>query len=99
MREEQYRLHAYVCGAACIQRFDMPGTVSFTWIYQRRPKDCRYAVAGAWSSDKRREDVIVWDLFTVWKQPDGSLVTPVPFGKHSDVDAAIMATAMLYEDK
>jgi hypothetical protein len=97
--EQQYRPHAYVCGKACVKRIgDDVGTVAFSWIYQRRPIDCRYAVAGTWSGVAHSEAVHVFDLYNVMKNFDGSLIVPAPIATHSDVDAAIMETAMLYEE-
>ena len=75
------------------------GTVSFTWLFQHRPPECRYSVAGQWSAGDNAERIVVFDMYHINKRLDGSLVTPRPVGVHWDVDAAIMATAMLYGDE
>lgn len=93
--EEQYQLHAYVCAPGCVHWTEWMGTVSFRWIYMSRPNDCRYAVASKWN-----EQVLVWDLYSVEKfTATDELITPDPMRVHESVDAAIMATALLYDEK
>jgi hypothetical protein len=97
--EPQYRLHAFVCGTSCVKHYDMMGTVPFSWVWQHRPDNCRYAVAGHYDSQVREDRVIVWDLHTVvTKPPLFEPIEPDPVATHTTVDAAIMATAMLYND-
>jgi hypothetical protein len=62
-----------------------------------RPDDCRYAVAGSWDIAKHRENVLVWDLYNVNIGRGGKLLTPAPVRVLSDVDAAIMANTILYD--
>lgn len=98
---QQYRLHAYVCGPGCVQWSHSIGTVSFEWIYLNRPMDCRYAVAGSWSVPKHGEEIIVWDLFdTHISKAKGrlTLVPPKPRFEVDDLDAAVMATSLLYNE-
>jgi hypothetical protein len=71
--EEQYRLHAYVCAPSCVKWSDTMGTVSFPWVYNNRPDDCRYAIAGTWD-----EKILVWDLYNVATTRSGKLLTPKP---------------------
>jgi hypothetical protein len=94
--QAEFRLHAYVCSVTCVKRSgDPPPTVNFAQIYLQRPIDCRYAVAGIWNCG--RERYYVFDLFEVKKNSDnGELLTPMPRLVHDDLDAAIMATVLLY---
>lgn len=94
--EAQYRVHAYICGRTCVQHVEQMGTVPFSWVWQHRPGDCRYAVASEW---RPNEVVIVWDLYQVQMlMPDLKPIAPEPITEYGDVDAAIMATAMTYGD-
>jgi hypothetical protein len=98
-RAEQFRLHAYVCGNACLQTPDVDGTVSFTMIYMKRPDNCRYAIVSRYSVDKHDDEVMVWDLFDAMENiRTGNILPPDPVRTADSVDAAIMATFMLYED-
>lgn len=99
LTSSQYRLHAYVCGEGCVKWSDQISTVSYDWIYMNRPAECRYAVAGQWSVPKHGEEVVVWDLFdTQQRMVRGhlTLIPPKPMFEVDDLDAAIMATNMLY---
>lgn len=98
-REKQYRLHAYVCGPDCVIRPEIAGTVSFDYVLLNRPNECRYAVAGSWDTRKHSESVLVWDLYNVNMNRLGRFVTPKPVRTYADVDAAVMATGMLYDDE
>ena len=95
-----YKLFAWVCGADCVRRMEQPSArAPFHHIYQNRPKDCRYAVCGEYDMATGADRYFVWDLFNVMKDPsDGSVITPKPRLTHSDLDAIIMATVMLYND-
>ncbi|WP_309646038.1 hypothetical protein [Phenylobacterium sp.] len=96
----RYQLHAYVCGVDCVRRYDNLGTVTFTKIYQQRPKNCRYAVAGSWDIAINAERYLVWDLFTTMRKgAHGELITPKPKLQHHDLDAAVMATVLLYGEE
>ena len=98
---EQYRLHAYVCRPGCVQWQDTVGTVTFEWIYLNRPEECRYAVAASWSIPKHGEEIVVWDLFdTMVTKARGhlTLVPPKPKFNVDDLDAAVMATSLLYSE-
>jgi hypothetical protein len=97
-REKQYKLHAYVCGPDCVVRPNIKGTVSFNYVLLNRPNECRYAVAGTWDTRKHGERVVVWDLYNVDMNRLGNFVTPKPVWVHDDVDAAVMATGMLYDE-
>lgn len=94
-----YRLHAFIQHGNVI-RYEPMGGVSFTHIYQSRPNDARYAVAGHYSVALHDRTYLVWDLYGVLKDPvDHKLLEPKPVLKHDDLDAAIMAAVLLYERK
>jgi hypothetical protein len=98
-RQEQFKLHAYVCGNACLQTVDNEGTVSFMMVFMRRPADCRYAICTRYNVQTHLDEVVVWDLYEVMQQVStGKLITPEPIRVCDNIDAAIMATFMLYED-
>lgn len=98
-RNEQYKLHAYVCGNACLQQVDNEGTISFTMAFMKRPADCRYAIVTRYNIDIHAEEVIVWDLYEAMENlKTGKLEPPDPVRVCDSLDAAIMATFMLYED-
>lgn len=98
-RSEQYRLHAYVCGNACLQTVDNEGTVSFAMVFLKRPAECRYAIVTRYSVDKHAEEVIVWDLYEAQENiRTGALVPPEPTMICDSIDAAVMATFMTYEE-
>lgn len=82
-----YLLHGYVCGGSCFQPSPFEGWASFTQIFQRRPDQCRYAIAQAvplkqvdaeadgWKrvvTTGPEGDWLCWDLF------DDSLVLGAP---------------------
>lgn len=93
-----YRLYAYVCSVTCVKRTDRdpPPTATFTQIYQQRPADCRYAVASIWDY-ATGDRFYVFDLFSVKKNvTTNELIVPIPRLVHDDLDAAIMATVLLY---
>jgi len=94
----QYQLYAYVCGNGCAQKPDVDGTVTFMAVFLKRPRECRYAVVGAWDVDQHRERILVWDLDdTRMRRHGGTRVYPPPtLHEYDDVDQAIMATMMLY---
>lgn len=96
--EGPYKLHAYVLNGHVI-RMSPFGRVTFTRIYQNRPKEARYAVAGHYSVELHADRFIAWDLFNVLKDPNSGLAAePKPRLTHTDLDAAIMATVLLYND-
>lgn len=95
----QYKLHAYVCGNACLRRIDNMGTVTFTKIFTERPDGCRYAVVSHWNVVDHADEVLVWDLYeTREKLRTGRLIEPEPVYRGDCVDAAVMATFMTYKD-
>jgi len=93
-----FRLCAYVCSQTCVKRAasDPPPTASFAQIYQSRPRDCRYAVVAMWDVARYADRFYVFDLFNVKKTPKNELVVPRPRLVHDHLDAAIMATVLLY---
>jgi hypothetical protein len=92
-------LHAYVCGNACVQPVDNMGTVTFTWLFLHRPADCRYAIVSQWDVKAHADKVLVFDLYETQENiKSGRLVTPAPVRVCDSIDAAIMATTLLYED-
>jgi hypothetical protein len=94
----QYKLLAYVCGRSCVVYPDNIGTVDYTRIFVQRPSGCRYAVVEIWSIAKHAGEVLVFDLYDTLDPGGSKLTAPDPVGTYDDVDTAIMATAMLYED-
>lgn len=91
-REDRYQLHAYVCGEMCVQWSNNEGWSTFRNIYLKRPEDCRYAVAGTYSGD-----VITWDLFDARLSASDRILPPEPT-RYLDLDAAIMATQLTYNN-
>lgn len=94
----QYKLLAYVCGRSCVVRPDNIGTVDYTRVFIQRPDGCRYAVVEVWNIAKHAGEVLVFDLYQTIDPGNSRLVAPEPIRTCDDVDTAIMATAMLYED-
>jgi hypothetical protein len=92
------RLQAFVCGVTCVRRANgKPPTATFTQIYQQRPADCRYAVVSQWSMAQHVDAYFTFDLLNVEKHRDtGEVIEPKPRIAHYDLDAAIMATVLLY---
>jgi hypothetical protein len=98
-RSEQVKLHAYVCGNACLQTVDNEGTMSFVMVYMKRPADCRYAIVTRYNVVTHLDEVVVWDLFEAQENlKTGRLIPPTPRLVCDSIDAAVMATFMLYED-
>lgn len=99
-RGDLYRCHAFVCSVTCVKRTDRdpPPTATFQQIYRQRPADCRYVVVGVWAPDpsKNCERFAVFDLFEVKKDQFNVLIEPKPRFMVDDLDAAIMATVLLY---
>lgn len=95
-RRGQYKLYAYICGAACVQTPDVEGTVSFSMVFVKRPSGCRYAVVGEWDVVTHSERIIVWDLDDALIRGNTQLIPPRRSKTYTDVDQAIMATMMLY---
>lgn len=89
----RYTLHAYVCGRSCVKWSQHVGQVTFRQIFVERPDGCRYAVA----SDVP-ERVVVWDLYETTMTLKYGPAEPNPVHQGDDVDAAVMATAMMYDD-
>lgn len=97
---DRYQLHAYVASGKVIRRTPS-STATFTQVYQLRLSDYRYAVVSQWDCAEHSWRYLVWDLFNVkkWVGDYGeTLITPAPRLTHTDLDAAIMATVMLYND-
>lgn len=95
---DRYTLYAYVCGSACVRRPDVDGTISFLMIFMKRPPECRYAVVGEWDVAQHKERIFVWDMEDVRQRPRNLRVyPPAPLREFDDVDQAIMATLMMYE--
>lgn len=99
----RYKMHAYVCGQACVKRASPPiSSCDFHTIWIQRPEDCRYAVVSEWDVVEHRDRFIVFDLFEAgvdWGgKGTGKAIEPVPTTMTDDLDAAIMATSLLYDD-
>lgn len=97
-RTGHYTLYAFVCGQGCVARSDVDGTISFKAIINKRPSECRYAVVGEWDVVSHEERIIVWDLFDTKMRGATKLLPPKPLRIYNDVDQAIMATMLLYEN-
>lgn len=96
----RYTLYAYVCGAGCVVHADVEGTLSFMQVFMKRPAECRYAIVGAWDVAKQQHRIFVWDMHDTRSKRTGShkiYPPPKPLRYFTDVDQAIMATLMLYE--
>jgi hypothetical protein len=92
MTPKRYTLHAYVCGRDCVRDSDHIGAMTFRQVFVERPADCRYAVVE--DHDGR---VLVWDLLDLDNML-GFDVEPEPVRETHDVDSAIVATALLYDE-
>ena len=96
---DRFTLHAYVCGSACVKTLPVEGTVTFGWVYRNRPDNCRYAVVR-----QPLGDYLVWDLYNAvhpapqWGAGSVQLRIPKTRLTHTDLDAALVATLMLYEE-
>lgn len=90
----RYVLHAYVCGRSCVKLTSHLGAMTFHQIFVERPGDCRYAVAEAPAGF-----FMVWDLLGIqeFRINDGGFRAPRPVRETRDIDSAIVATAMLYD--
>lgn len=98
-REDQYTLHAYVCGRSCVRHTSYLGTITYQSMFNNCPQDCRYAVASFFDPSVFKPRVVVFDMNSTLRAPDCITVIPGPPIEFFDtVDAAIMATALLYED-
>lgn len=91
----RYTLHGYVCGPGCWHPTSVQGTVTFEYVYMNRPSPCRYAVASSYGAIN---PVIVWDLFQTKRDAQWRLYPPEPVRVGDSIDAAIVATEMLYEE-
>lgn len=94
--QERYRIHAYVRQGAIYKRDSVQGRVTFAWVYQNRPKSCRFAIVSVWDRSTRSWLYEALDMYGVQKLND-ELITPVPRLTHHDLDAALMATLLLYD--
>jgi hypothetical protein len=101
--DDRYRLRAFIGSNGDVRRQDDMGFSSFNQIYARRPDKYRYGVAE--THDGR---VITWDFYAddVLQSPDQlTVIAPKPLREQAgnapvedEVDAAIMAAAMLAEE-
>lgn len=97
-RNERYHIHAYVRPGGVCTRKSMQAQVTFNWLYQNRPDGCRYAVASDWDAGAHARRYLVFDLFHVMRDDQTNrLVTPTPVRMCADLDAAVMATVLLYQ--
>jgi hypothetical protein len=97
-RQGHYRLYAYVCGAGCVQHADVDGTVTFMQVFMKRPATCRYAIVGKWDPERNGEIFVVWDLDATLLDAAARIHPPEAVKVYDDIDQAIMATLMLYEN-
>jgi len=84
-------LKAYVCGPGCVHRVEDEGSSLFSQVYQRRPPGCRYAVV-----EIAPATIWVLDMYSTKLLDDGLGVKPGDYTVYTDIDAAIMATALNY---
>lgn len=93
-------LHAYVAPGQVL-RLEPFSSVTFGHIFQNRPDQHRYAVTGRWDLPSRGWAFDVFDLYAA-KLPHGkewtaeNIIAPKPKLTHTDIDAAIMASVLLY---
>jgi hypothetical protein len=66
-------------------------------IWMKRPQHCRYAIVGEWDVATHCERILVFDMYDTKIRGTVTLVPPKPRMICNDVDQAIMATMMLYE--
>jgi hypothetical protein len=93
-QEDRYRLRAFVGSNGDVHHETDMGFSTFGQIYVRRPDKCRYAVAETVDGN-----FLAWDLYEAGQSTDGLSVYPPEEASHyTDVDQAIMATAMLAEE-
>lgn len=92
--EERFKLHCYICDHSCVRWSPSIGYTTFEKIFIGRPDGCRYAIG----EHKVPPQYVVWDLFGVSFGPRGYVNTPDPAHVHSELDAAVAATQLLYED-
>jgi hypothetical protein len=96
---ERFNMHAWV-SRDHVRMASLNGSVTFAWIYQNRPNHYRYAIAGQWDVANHNERMIVWDLHEAELQrPMYRLFPPKPKLIMADLDAAITATSMLYDQE
>ena len=96
---DRYRLHGYVDAEGLRSRnWLLNGRVTFQWIYQNRPNECRYALVSVWDREAHGRYYAVFDLFNVLKTAANELVTPEPRWTHIDRRAAVMTTVLMYND-
>lgn len=85
----RYTLHTYICGPYCAKNVPHEGAMTYAQVLMERPSGCRYAVV----SD-HTNTVQVWDLYTEARAKEPKVVF-----EWVDVDAAIMATMMRYDQE
>ena len=93
---DRYTMHAYVCGRDCVVNSSHVGAMTFAQIFEERPNGCRYAVVETGGR------FLVWDLYAVESMTQRRkmwLTPPPPVRETEDVDSAIVATAMLYNQE
>ena len=97
----QYKLYAYVCGRQCVRRTHYEGVVTYRVIFNSCPTDCRYAVVSFYDVVRHEDRFAVFDMDATRRGVGNPLdIEPGPLDieYYSTIDAAIMATALLYED-
>jgi hypothetical protein len=100
---DRYRLHAYVAQGGVIRDAAM-ASVTFKWVYTNRPEGCRYAVTSQWDTPSHSWRFMSFDLFATAqeiRQATGQVVRlhpPKPRLMHTDLDAIIMGTVLLYNN-
>lgn len=92
----KYHLYAYVAQGSVFRLPDDQATTSFQWIFQRRPQGHRYAVAGIWDVTLHGDRYLVWDLLPDSGMNITNMQAPRPRLTHTDLDAAIIGSLMLY---
>lgn len=85
----RYTLHTYVCGPYCVRDVPHLGAMTYGQILAERPQGCRYAVVL-----DHHNTAQVWDLFE-----DDTDKEPKVVFEWVDVDAAVMATMMRYDQE
>lgn len=92
MTDTRYRLRAFVCDGGVVHDVNDEGYSTLTNIFMRRDGGCRYAVV------EDTTGVLVVDLFDLrWAGPDRFAMAVGAHQRHATLDAAIMATLLLYK--
>lgn len=95
----RFIVDAYVADGEVRKLDGERGSITFNAVYQGRPPEYRYAILRWWSLPEWIWKYGAFDMFHVKRNQDGTVYTPpVPVLVHDSLDAAILATVLLYGD-